>query len=435
MSSMKKQALILTLANAYTRALGFALRLMTARLMGAEAMGVMELSASGIMLAITPVTAGIPTAMSRMTARPDADRAAVLNAGLSLVRRLSAILVPAVVLLAPAMAWLLGDWQTLPSLLTSAPAVLLLGLCAVYSGWFCGLQDMRTPALNECTEQTVRCLLCVALLLWLGGRSIALTAALPGIAEIAAGVAVWLLFRHSTPRLPRRRADPHLRTELLRLSAPITASRLCQTALRALNAVLLPVCLRRSGLSQAAATAQFGMLNGMVMPLLMLPGVITGAICTVAAPAVTRQEHHARRLRHTTAQLLTSGLLVGFAAATMIFLSADFVSLRLYREPTLAPLLRLMSPAALLMSLQQVQFGLIAGMGLQKQTLRPTIAASILTLLVTALLCPLPRFRLYGAAMASLAASLLRVAWNQVILHHSFRQQILTNQPAAKFNR
>ena len=435
MSSMKKQALILTLANAYTRALGFALRLMTARLMGAEAMGVMELSASGIMLAITPVTAGIPTAMSRMTARPDADRAAVLNAGLSLVRRLSAILVPAVVLLAPAMAWLLGDWQTLPSLLTSAPAVLLLGLCAVYSGWFCGLQDMRTPALNECTEQTVRCLLCVALLLWLGGRSIALTAALPGIAEIAAGVAVWLLFRHSTPRLPRRRADPHLRTELLRLSAPITASRLCQTALRALNAVLLPVCLRRSGLSQAAATAQFGMLNGMVMPLLMLPGVITGAICTVAAPAVTRQEHHARRLRHTTAQLLTSGLLVGFAAATMIFLSADFVSLRLYREPTLAPLLRLMSPAALLISLQQVQFGLIAGMGLQKQTLRPTIAASILTLLVTALLCPLPRFRLYGAAMASLAASLLRVAWNQVILHHSFRQQILTNQPAAKFNR
>lgn len=422
MSSMKKQALILTLANAYTRALGFVLRLVTARLMGAEAMGVMELSTSGIMLAITPVTAGIPTAMSRLTAQPGSDRSAVLRAGLSLVRYLSALLIPAVLLLSPGMAWLLGDWRTLPSLLTSAPTVLLLGLCAVYSGWCCGVQDMRTPALNECAEQTVRCLLCMALLLWLGGRSVALTAALPGVAEIAAGFAVWWLFRRSTPRLPRGKADPHLRSRILRLSAPITASRLCQTALRALNAVLLPTCLRRSGLSQAAATAQFGMLGGMVMPLLMLPGVVTGAICTVAAPAVSRQEHQARRLRRTMAQLLTSGALIGLAAAALIFLTADFVSLRLYDEPTLAPLLRLMSPAALLMSLQQVQFGLIAGLGLQKQTLRPTIAASVLTLLVTALLCPLPHIRLYGAAIASLASALLRVVWNQAILMLALRR-------------
>ena len=35
MASLKKQALMLTVANAYTRALGFVLRLVTARLMGA----------------------------------------------------------------------------------------------------------------------------------------------------------------------------------------------------------------------------------------------------------------------------------------------------------------------------------------------------------------------------------------------------------------
>ena len=68
MASLKKQALVLTLANAYTRALGFVLRLVSARLMGAEAVGVMEMSSSGVMLAITPVTAGIPTAMSRLPA-------------------------------------------------------------------------------------------------------------------------------------------------------------------------------------------------------------------------------------------------------------------------------------------------------------------------------------------------------------------------------
>lgn len=419
--SLKRQALTLTLANAYTRALGFVLRLLSARMMGAQAMGVMELASSAVMLLITPVTAGIPTAVSRLTARPGANDRAVLRAGLSLVRRLSMVLIPLALLLSPLAAWLLGDWRTLPSILTGVPTILLLGLCAVYSGWFCGRQDMRTPALNECAEQTVRCLLSVALLAGLAGRSVALTAALPGLAEIAAGIAVWALFHRSSPRLRSLRAEPALRRQILQLAAPITASRLCQTALRALNAVLLPACLRHSGLTQAEAVAAFGMLGGMAMPLLMLPGVITGAICTVAAPAVTRQEHAPARLRRTMRTLLLAGGAVGSAAMLLLFITSDFIATRLYPEPALAPLMRLMSPLALLMALQQVQFGLIAGLGLQRRSLTATLASSALTLVITALLCPQPQLRIAGAAIASLLSAALRVCWNQVILHQALR--------------
>ena len=84
MASLKKQALILTIANAYTRALGFVLRLVTARLMGAQALGVMEMASSAVMVAITPVTAGIPTAISRLAAQKHTDAAAVLRAELKL---------------------------------------------------------------------------------------------------------------------------------------------------------------------------------------------------------------------------------------------------------------------------------------------------------------------------------------------------------------
>lgn len=421
-ASLKKQAAMLTMANGYTRALGFALRLVSARMMGAEALGVMELASSGVMLAITPVTAGLPTAMSRLTARRGREDAAVLRAGLSLVRRLSAVLIPALILLSPGMAWLLGDFRTLPSILTTAPAILLLGLCAVYSGWFYGVDDARTPALNECVEQTVRCLLSFALLVLLAGRSVGLTAALPGLAEIAAGVAVWLLFRRSSPRLSGVPVDAALRTQLFRLSAPTTAARLCQTALRAMNAVLLPVCLRRSGLTQSAATAQFGLLSGMAMPLLMLPGIVTGAICMVATPAVARQEGHPSRVRATMRRLLLCALAIGAAAMVLLFLLADFFSLRLYRTPALAPLLKLMSPAALLMAVQQVQFGLVTGLGLQRKALTATVTGSALSLLLTAALCPLPRVRLYGAAFATVIAALVRVVWQQGILMRAVRQ-------------
>ncbi len=420
-ASLKKQALVLTLANAYTRALGFVLRLAAARLMGAEAMGVMELSSSGIMLAITPVTAGIPTAMSRLTARKGADQRAVLRAGLSLVRRLSALLTPVAALAAPVLAWLLSDWRTLPAMLTSVPLILLLGLCAVYSGWCYGRSDARTPALNECAEQTVRCLLSFALLLFFAGRSVALTAALPGFAEIAAGVAVWYLFWRSVPHPGCAAPDPCLRQELLHLAAPTTAARLCQTALRAFNAVLLPVCLRRSGLSATAATAQFGLLTGMAMPLLMLPGIVTGAICMVATPAVARQEGHPRQLRATMRLLLLSAVGIGLLASAGLFLGAEFISTGLYDAPALAPLLRIMCPAALFMAVQQVQFGLITGLGLQRRALTATVVTSGLSLIITAALCPLPRVRIFGAALASVVTALVRVMWNQLLLNSAIK--------------
>ena len=186
MVSLKKQALVLTIANAYTRILGFVLRLMTARLMGAQALGVMEMASSAVMLAI-------PTAMSRLAAQRDANDQTVLRAGLSLVKRLTAWLMPGMLVGSPLIAWLLGDFRTLPSILTSLPLIGLLGLCAVYSGWFYGKGDAATPALSECVEQSLRCLLAFLLLFTFSSSSVALMAALPNVAEVAAGFVVWWL--------------------------------------------------------------------------------------------------------------------------------------------------------------------------------------------------------------------------------------------------
>jgi len=416
--NLRRQALLLTLANAYTRGVGFVLHLLLARLMGAQALGVMEMAHSVIMLAITPVTAGIPSAVSRLTAQRSGEEARrVLRAGESLVGRMSALLAPAMVLLSPLLAWLLGDLRTLPAILTSAPDVFLLGMCAVYCGYCYGLDDTRSPALNECLEQTVRVALTVALLLLLPRQSVALTAAMPGVAEVVAGVAVLMLFRRAFPQgRPRLAADAGLRREIMSLSAPMTLSRLCLTGMRALSAVLTPVCLRRSGLSAEAATAQFGLLNGMAMPLMMLPGIVTSAVCMVATPAVSRQEGKPERLGRTVRMMNLSALGVGGGAMAGLLLLADFIAGNLYATPELAALIRFLSPMALVMGLQQVLMGLVTGLGLQRKTLTGTIAGSALTLAMTALLCPMPSWRIFGAAAAVMAGNLFRLVWSAAVL-------------------
>lgn len=419
--SMKQQALILTLGNVFTRGLGFCLHLIFARLMGAEALGVMELAHSVGMLALTPVTAGIPTAISRLTAgRPRVDQPHVLRAGLHLVRKTALITISVMLLLSPLISHLLGDLRTLPAILADIPCVLLLGLCSVYGGYCYGLQDTLTPALNECIEQTVRFLLSLMLLLTLGTKNIALSAALPEIAELfAASLALCMFLK--TMGWPRSLAKPSraLQQSILRLTIPSALSRLCVTAMRTLNAVLLPVCLRRSGLSASAATAQFGLLSGMAIPLLMLPGMVTGAVCMVSTPAVSRLERQPRQLRRLSLQLLLTAGGIGLCAALALWLGADFISLCLYKQIALSPLLRLMAPMSIVLALHQVTGGMIAGLGLQRQSLTGTIVSSALTLTLTALLSPLPSLRLFGAALATMAGQTLGLIWNSMVLLRS----------------
>ena len=412
-----KQALILTLGNGLTRGLGFVLRLLLARWMGAQALGVMEMANSVGMLALTPVTAGIPSAVSRLTAKESGQQQGrILAAGLHLVQRMALWLTPALLLLSPALSWLLGDHRTLPAILFTAPDILLLGLCSVYCGYCYGRENTLLPALAECAEQGTRFILSVAFVLSLRRLGTGITAALPGAAEAIAALVVVLIFRRRLPHA-HRQPDLQLQRQIFRLAAPTTLSRLCLTGMRALEAVLLPVCLRRSGLSAAAATAQFGLLTGMAMPMMLLPGVVTSALCMITTPAISRAEGDPRALRCTMRRLLLPALGIGAVSALVLFFGADLFSVHLYHTPALAPLLRFMCPATLLFAGHQVQMGMITGLGLQRKALTGTILSSAASLLITAALAMLAHFRLFGAALGTMAGQLIAVCWDAAILH------------------
>lgn len=415
--SLAKQAMLLTLGNGLTRGLGFLLRLLLARWMGAEALGVMEMANSVSMLALTPVTAGIPAAMSRLTAlQPQHKQPTVLASGLRFVRRMAWLLIPLLALLSPVCAWLLGDLRSLPAMWLGLPSMHLLGLCSVYTGYCYGTDKAALPALAECAEQGTRCLLTVVLVLSLRQISLGMRSALPAVAEVIAGVVVVAIFRRTLPLARDVRPSASLEKQLFRLSTPSTLSRLCLTGARALEAMLLPVCLRRSGLSATAATAQYGLLTGMVLPSMMLPGIVTSALCMVTAPAVTRAEGSGCQLQRTMRRLMLPTLAIGAGCALVLLLGADLIANRLYHTPELAPLLRLISPCALLFALHQVQMGMVTGLGLQRKALTGTLISSCVRLVTIALLVPQPQVRLFGAVLATALGQLVTVVYNGALL-------------------
>jgi stage V sporulation protein B len=387
-------------------------------MLGSEIMGIMELGGSVHMMAITPATAGLPLALSRLTAKAAAGKKEdALYAGKRLVRLLSLVWIPLYLILTPFIARLLGDDRTFPSLLMSAPCILVLGYSAAYNGYCYGMNNAWPPAISELTEQTLRFAIAFFMLKALPNLTAAWTAAVPGFATAvseAAGIILVIQMLH----LPKPLAKPaiQMQKQVLRLALPPTATRLTSTVLRSLNAMMIPFRLRVSGLEFVEATSRFGMLAGMVLPVVMLPSVFTGSLAMLSTPALAARENNPKALKTISVQLLLAALVVGAVCSVSLYAAAPWIAASLYRLPELNPLIRYMCPSVVLMSLQQVLSGMIAGLGRQKQALYGTLAGAGVTLISSWFLTGMADLRLYGAAFSMMAGQAVGLVWSFMLL-------------------
>ncbi len=416
--SLKRQALITGASTALVRAMGFALRLWISRLLGAEALGVMELASGVHMLALTPAASGLPQAVSRLTARAgdQRQREGVLYAGRRLALALGLFLTPVYLALSPFLARWMGDERAAPALLFFAPCMLTVGLSSVYDGYFFGQGRALPPAVSEGAEQAVRLAAVAALAGLIPKVTPAYRAALPALASSLGETAGLLAILPLAGRTASFRKDPRqkdTRKALLRLSLPLLINRLVHTGLRSVCSAVIPLRLTAGGLCRAEAMSRLGMLGGMVMPLMFLPCMASGALSAVGGPAVARCALRKAENR-LILRLMLSAAAAGAACAGGLYALAPFIARWVYRLPELTPLLQRACPLAVILPVQQMAGGLMTGLGLQKRSLRASLLGS-----AALLLCVwqwTPRLGILGAAFAYMAGHGLTLFCDLVFL-------------------
>ena len=414
----KRQTIFLTAVNAIVRALGLFLRVLLSRFLGAEIMGIAELAQGVHMLAITPLTSGLPMAISRMTARAkDTDKQKPLLAGMALVRIASAMLIPALLLFLPLIARWMGDIRVLPSLWFTAPCIIILGYSASFNGYCYGMEWSRVPALSELIEQVARFAFSLLMLLLLRRLTAPWMAAIPVAATMVAE-ALGLCFVLAVLRIPSLNTRPARawRKPVFRLAAPTTLTRLIQTLLRSLTAIMIPLRPQQSGLSAAESTARLGMLNGMVMPILMLPCIFTSALSMVALPKLAKAEDHLHELKRLLFVCFGSCLPVAALSGAAVYLSAPVLANSVYRMAELGDLFRLCAPLAALFALSHLSGGIVASLGQQKRSMFGALPISVITLAMTYIMTADPGFRLNGVVAAQAFSQVATILWNLGIL-------------------
>ena len=285
-----RNAAILTVAGFISRIFGFLFRIFLSRSFGEESVGLYQMIFPLYILCLSLSTAGLRTAVSRITAEKTAlghnkEADGVLTAALCLAVVISLIEILVIQDQAGSIAGsLFGDDRCMELILIISYALPFAAVHSCICGRSLGLGDTMLPAASQLIEQCVRILTVV--LLWIFLRTCGLT---PSIRLAAAGVVAGemaaALFTVRGLRL-QRPVRAGIR-ELFAFSAPLTANRTALTLLQSIEAVSIPASLIRYGMSATEAVSLYGVLTGMALPCILFPSALTGSVGTVLLPAVS----------------------------------------------------------------------------------------------------------------------------------------------------
>jgi len=409
--SMLYGAFILASANVVVRAMGFIYQIILSRLLGPEGMGIYQLVLPPYSIALALTASGIPVAVSRLVASRNAigqhnEAKKFVSAAIGIVSSLGILIS---FLMIVGSQWLsysvLNDPRTRLPLIILFPCVIITSTGAVFKSYFYGIKNTHYPALAEIIEQIVRIAMVVLLLFWIDPGSYE-TATIFIVLGIVAGELSSLLYLHTnyynkTKSFSNEPVSASISSRVANIASiavPVTFTRLALTTLNSVNSILIPQRLMASGMTNSQAVSLFGIVSGMVLPLLYMPFTVTNALYTVIIPHLSEDlaTSNWTAIRTNVSRAIRLTATFAFPACALLLSLAHPIGLALYKQPQVGQFLIPLTWCMVFHALQHTLSAILNGLGKQKQAALYTTIGGIIQILCTYFLVAQPEFGIYG---------------------------------------
>ena len=406
---MKKQnfltgALILGISSVFVRMIGFVFRVYLSNAIGPEGMGVYSLIMSVYGLAITLCTAGMGITVSRLVAEQLSGGA---EANARQILRRAAGLAGFVGAMVAAALWggadmiadrLLHEARAAMPLKILAVGLPFLSVSSCIRGYFVARRQVGNPATAQLLEQGIKMAFIVALLGRYLPRGIeaACTITVLGITIGEGGCFIYSALGYALSRSrAQERREPGISGvsgKILAAVAPIATASYTRAFLRLAEDVLIMAGLRAfSGGAGGAATSAYGILKGMVIPLLTFPLMLLSSFIITLTPEISRLKvsGRTRQMESGASQILQYTAMAGILVVAVFMTFSYEIGLGVYKSPQVGEILRQLSFLCPFMCLESVVVSILQGLGEQVSTMRYSLLDCALRIALISLLVPL----------------------------------------------
>lgn len=417
MSKFIQGALILLVAGLITRVLGFINRIVVARIIGEEGVGLYMMALPTLFLVITITQFGLPVAISKFVAEASAigDQKKIkkiLVVSLSVTLGLSMIFTPALLLLAPLLSQtIFTDERTIWPLIAIAPIIPIIAVSSVLRGYFQGKQNMKPAAYSQILEQVVRItLIAVMTKMFLPyGIEYAAAGAMFSsvIGELVSLLYLMTMFKIKKHFKLRRKFFQSVKSgkntfkELMSIAVPTTGSRMIGSFAWFLEPIVVAQSLAIAGITASVATKQYGELTGYALPLLMLPSFITYSLSTSLVPAISEANaagNH-KLVQYRLLQALRITFISGCLSVIALYIFAEPLMIAMYGSSSSAVFLKFMAPFFIFFYYQMPLQSVLQALNLAKAAMINSLLGSAAKIAVIFLLASREEFGIMGAAL------------------------------------
>ena len=415
-------ALLLTAVNLFLRFVSTSFQVFLSGRIGAEGIGLLQLVLSVGALAMTVGMGGIRTATMYLSAEVIGQKRTqtmvwVLSGCIVYSILLSTAVGMVVYHCAPWLAehWI-GNLSTVSAIRLLAAFLPVNCLCGVMVGYFTGVNRIGTLVIVEIFEQIFSMLLTILLLtLWAGSDpSRACLAVIMGSGSGACLTLICLLILKKKDRFPAGERIS-IRKKLWETAVPLAVADNVKAGISTTENLMVPKRLALYPASMAPL-AEFGMVCGMVFPVLMFPAAILFGLAELLIPELARcnAAGSTKRIHYLAGRSLRIALIYGCVCGGILFLAADSLCAKFYHTVEAGRYLRWFAVLAPMLYCDAIVDAMTKGLGQQKKCVRNNIITSALDVVFLFIL--LPKYGMTGYFVSFFVTHLLNFVLSVCLL-------------------
>lgn len=383
-----KSTIILIIGGLITKILGMAIKIVLTRTIGTEGISKYMLVLPTFNLFITLCNLGVPTAITKMVSERNKSSKKIVVPITYIILVYNILLIIILFIISPILAKnLLHSSDLYYPLISIGITLPFIAVSSIIKGYFFGKERVFPCTLSNIIEQIVRLILTILIVgnMMQYGLTTAITfVVLINILSEGFSIIVLLFF------LPKEKIvkedfhkDNKIIREILGISIPTTTARMIGSITYFFEPIILTNMLKYIGYSNDYITLEYGIINGYVYPLLLLPSFFTLAISSAILPVVSNS-YSRGNITHTKKKIkeaIIFSLLIGIPS-TLIFIFIPDVPLKLVYNTNLGlEYIKVTAPFFLLHYIQAPLTSSLNGMGYSKEAMKGTLYGGIIKLL------------------------------------------------------
>jgi len=413
---------VLTMANIFVRLLGFVYRIFLSRTVGPQGIGLSQLAFPVFIIAISITSSGLAMAVSRLVAEKKAqgDTRAIFR-----IVKMSSFMVCIISVIISLFIFkhmdyiatnVLHDARVRISLLVMLPCILISSLGSVLKGYFYGLKNIHPSALDEVIEQITRMLLVFLLIIYVPNKTDEITAAIIILGMVIGELSslVYLSYSYKKHKLDIQWTDRGegyftIFQQIYHIAVPVTCTRIFMSVMSSVNSVLIPRQLMASGLTNHEAVGMYGIITGMVMPLLFLPFTIISSLSVMIIPTIS-EKMTVRNYSDVKNKISTSiqlSCITAFFSSGVLIAFGHPIGIVLYNQPLVGIFLIPLAGILIFQCLQHNLASILNGLGKQNIAAFHFIIGGMIQLGFTYFLVCRPEWRIKGYVLGYILSTVI----------------------------